>query len=380
MLAKKWNDQTNWLARKMSGVALAFVTGTALLLAGCGNGNGDDDPAEVDWTNYQTAGTYSIRVKNESNVDLIAFKSSLTASNMLGGVRKNEGDHGFKLDTALFNANSDFSLLFITVDQFNANKGNLAALEQRPFTRLFAMYNATGTNDVPFVISGKLGGNNKLVINNMTSLNMELRQDSPRGTTLGYAPYQALNTTLFMNDGSFYVVPVFKKYNAVRDEVITIYPRNADGLPLGDAFSFTGGNELTISAADYTGNTNLSSGAAFLVVKNSSAQGISVYKGVTEQKTESGISTINSGDERSFTILMPDNGGGNYAASDSFSGWKIVNMGVREKEIPAITTDGGSIAADYRYTVTVTGNWNQSTQAISGLVKGTQKITTEFGE
>ncbi|GAB6393675.1 MAG: hypothetical protein MdMp014T_3048 [Treponematales bacterium] len=38
MLAKKWNDQTNWLARKMSGVALAFVTGTALLLAGCTSG------------------------------------------------------------------------------------------------------------------------------------------------------------------------------------------------------------------------------------------------------------------------------------------------------------------------------------------------------
>jgi hypothetical protein len=29
---------------------------------------GDDDPdGNADWTNYQTAGTYSIRVKNESN-------------------------------------------------------------------------------------------------------------------------------------------------------------------------------------------------------------------------------------------------------------------------------------------------------------------------
>jgi hypothetical protein len=182
-------------------------------------------------------------------------------------------------------------------------------------------------------------------------------------------------TTLFMNDGSVYVFPVFKKYNAVRDEVITIYPKAGDGLPMSNEFSFSGGNELTISAKSYTGNANLSSGAAFLVVKNSSAQGISVYKGVTEQKTESGISTINSGDERSFTILMPDNGGGNYDASTGFEGWKVKFLGTMELDIPT-----GTLDADYRYTVTVSGNWNQNTQAISGLVKGTQKITTEFGE
>jgi len=43
MLAKNRNDQTNWLTRRMLSVALAFVTGTALLLAGCDMDKGGDD-------------------------------------------------------------------------------------------------------------------------------------------------------------------------------------------------------------------------------------------------------------------------------------------------------------------------------------------------
>jgi hypothetical protein len=312
----------------------------------------------------------------------VAFKTSLTAANILGGVKKNEGDHGFKKNPDLFNQNTDFSIIFITVDQYNQNKDNLAALTQKPFTRLFATYNATGTNEVPWIVSGRLGGNNRLVIHNMTTWNMELRQDSPRGTTLGYAPYQALNTTLSMNDGSFYAFPVFKSYNAVRDEILTIYPKNlSDQLPISASFSFYGGNEITINAATYTGASAFTSGAAYLLIKNDSDDGITVMHGTDLKKTESGIYVINAGDQRTFPILMPGENG-SYAADDSFSGWKIVNMGVREVNIPLITTDGGKICSDYRYTVTVSGTWygNGNWPAninVSAPIKG-GLVTTEF--
>jgi hypothetical protein len=299
--------------------------------------------------------------------------SSLSQDKLLGGVPKNSGDHGIKLNSTLFNGNKDFSIIFLTNEDYETYKSNLAAREQYPFTRIFAVYNATGTNEVPFIVSGKLGGNNKLVINNLTSLNMELRHNSPRGTTLGYAPYEANNTTLYMIDDSFQIFPVFKKYNPVRDEILTIYPRAVDGLPLGDEFSFFGGNELTISARDYIGNANMSSGAAFLLVNNASRQGITVYNGNIVQKTESGISTINSGETRTFTIFMDPLGEGKYEESKQLSGWRIVNMGTRSLDITSTL-----LAADYRYTVTVDGNWNESTQTISEPVQGSGKITAEF--
>ena len=358
-----------------------------LLASGCddlmGKGGGGDEETEgddVDWTNYQTAGSFAIRIKNEANRDLVVFKNTVTTANMLGGVRKNATDHGIKKNTTHFNQNTDFSLIFITTEDYEANKGNdnaLSQLGQRPFTRIFAAYNATGTNDVPWIVSGKLGGNNKLVINNMTSYNMELRQDSPRGTTLGYAPYQANNTTLNMIDGSVDIFPVFKKYNSLRDEIITIYPYAADGLPMGDEFTFQSGEEVTINAANYTGAnaTGFSSGAALLTIHNASEQGITVYNGSTVQKTETGVSTINSGATRTFTILMDPLGNSNYGSSKALAGWKIVQMGVREKPITTTTLE-----ADYRYTVTVEGNWNMGVGqvTVSAPVRGSNKITAEF--
>jgi hypothetical protein len=341
-----------------------------------GNGNGNDG---VDWENYRTAGTYAIRIKNEANRDLVVFKNSVSAANLLGGVRKNEPDHGLKGDTTHFNQSTDFSLIFITKEDYEAKKGSpsqLVEMNQKPFTRIFAAYNASGTNEVPWIVSGKLGGNSKLVIHNLTSYNMELRQDSPRGTTLGYAPYQALNTTLNMNDGSVFIFPVFKKYNAVRDEIITIYPYDDNDLPMGDEISFQNGQEIQINAAQYTGTnkSGFSSGAALLVIKNSSGRGITVMEGAYVKKTETGISTINDGDERTFTILMAPLAEGKYESSKQLSGWKIVNMGTLEKPIEATTLD-----ADYRYTVTVGGTWSPiSNLTVSAPVKGTAKFTDEF--
>ena len=363
---------TEW----MRGAAL--LGALALVLAGCPTGNENDkDTGDdgVDWMNYQTAGSFSIRIKNEANRDLVVFKNTVITANMLGGVPKNASDHGLKLTSTHFNQNNDFSLIFITKEEYVANKGNdttLALLGQQPFTRIFAVYNASGTNEVPWIVSGKLGGNSKLVINNMTSFNMELRQDSPRGTTLGYAPYESNNTTLFMNTGSVDIFPVFKKYNALRDEILTIYPRTEVGLPVSDSFSFTGSNAVTINAQNFTSNTNFSSGAAFLVIKNSSNRGIRVMKGVEVLETITGIQTINSGDERTFIILMGALGQGQFEDSTEFSGWKVMYSGGLERDLSSTTLE-----ADYRYTVTIGGSWDNNTATVSDYVKGSGKITAE---
>jgi hypothetical protein len=360
----------------MAAVMLVF----GLVLAGCttdgGEGDGGANDGGIDWTSYDRAGTYSIRVKNESNRDLVAFKTSLSTANILGGVRKQAGDHGLKLNTTLFPAgqSQDFSIIFLTREDYEQYKGNLSSRDQSPFTRIFAAYNASGTNETTWIVSGSLGGNGRLVINNMTGWNMELRLDSPRGTTLGYAPYEAGRTTLYMNEGSVFIFPVFKQYNKTRDEIVSIYPRANDGIPTGDEFSFVSGKELTISAGDYIDNKNMSSGAAYLVVHNGSRQGITVYNGNEVQKTVTGISTINAGDTRTFTILMDGSPGG-YESSKSISGWRVVNMGVRSRDIPATSLD-----ADYRYMVEVTGNWSdgESAVTVSAPAKGAYVIN-EFG-
>ena len=85
------------------------------------------------------------------------FKNTVSKANILGSVRKNASNHGLKLNTTHFNQNTDFSLIFITTEDYEAHKGSdsaIALLGQRPFTRIFAAYNANGTNEVPWIVSG----------------------------------------------------------------------------------------------------------------------------------------------------------------------------------------------------------------------------------
>jgi hypothetical protein len=358
------------------------------LLGGGGSSNKENtgngiDSNGIDWTNYETAGSYSIRVKNESNRDLVAFKGSIAPGNLLGGVRKNETNHGLPLKTSLFTSSADFALVFLTLEDYNTYKNTLESRNQFPFARVFAVYNKNGTNEVPFLVDSKLGGSNKLILDNMTSYNMEIRRNSPRGETLGYAPKDSNNTVLNIVDGEYNLFIVFKKYNALRDEIITMYPKATDGLPIMLDYAFENGAERTINATTYTQNiSNLSSGYAFLVVKNAmDSGGIRVLNGDQVQKTATGIASINAGEERTYLIPMnavTTDAGSTYSDTTVFAGWKVGPTN-RDQAIPVSEDLKGNgnqnvFKADYMYTVTVTGNPNTSGITVSAPVESAEKI------
>ena len=235
------------------------------------------------------------------------------------------------------------------------------------------------------MVDSKLGGANKLTLDNMTSYNMEIRRNSPRGETLGYAPSQSNNTVLNIVDGNYNLFIVFKKYNPLRDEIITMYPKSeADGLPIMLDEAFENGREMIIDASIYTESiANLSSGYAFLVVKNSmDSGGIRVSKGDEVQKTATGIATINSGDSRTYLVPMDatttDVGNTSYSDTTVFAGWKVGPTN-RAEAIPVSDAlkgngDQNIFKADYTYTVTVTGNPNTTGITVSAPVESEDKI------
>jgi hypothetical protein len=275
----------------------------------------------------------------------------------------------------------------LTKEDYEANKDNLKSLEQRPFTRIFAVYNAAGDNDIPFLVDGKLGGTNAVVLQNMTGYNMEIRRDSPRGPTLGYAPSHALNTTIYLVDGNYSLFPVFKKYDANRDLITTIYPKRAiDGMPMRTGISLEKGEEVEMNATKFTTNLTFTTGYAYLVVVNNSVDGVQVTKGATVQKTATGMTMVNAGDQRTFLVEMPVVSGGNdsaaYETKTAFAGWFIGETG-DPKAIPVNddlkdekVSGGGTasvFAADYMYTVTVSGDANGA----GGLVVSEPKKSTK---
>jgi len=129
----------------------------------------DDDTAGVDMVSHNTDA--ALVVKNETSKDLVAFKGRLSADALIGGVPAGAQQHYLEKKAGLFTKTEDFALIFLTLEQYNANKGNLGALENAPFTRVWAFYNASEPDlNTVINISGTLGGDNKLVIQNMTSM------------------------------------------------------------------------------------------------------------------------------------------------------------------------------------------------------------------
>jgi hypothetical protein len=356
------------------------LLGAALILGSCdnlfgkdsGDGNDDDDAGlkngVVDYTDYNSG--YSIQVRNDTSEDLVAFKGTLSQQNLMGGVPAHASQHGLKKDPALFSDTSSFTLTLITQKAYDQYQNNLQALQQTPFTRVFAFYNAAGTNDNVFTISGHLGGTNRLNVQNMTNYNVEIRVGGVTGETLGFVqPLTSGGTTFYVDSRDFDIFPVFKRYNPLRDEMLTIFPKGASGLPWYTSLSLgeAGQTEQTLNVSTILSevNNNVTTGAAWLVIDNQATDtGVQLMRGDTPIKTASGISTINRTYQRTFQIDMPKAGNDTYAPSTSIDGYTVG----RTAEGKPIGTGSNTLEIDKMYVVTVTGSANAGTLAVSAPV------------
>jgi hypothetical protein len=334
---------------------LANLTGCNLVLGGGDDPTDQNDIAEVDYTNYTT--NYSVRIKNNASIDLVVFKGSVATSNIMGGVKAKESNHGMKKDPDLFAATGDFPLVFITEDQYNKNKSDLEILNQSPYARVYAFYNAQGTNETIYEVSGSFGGANELVINNLTTYTVELRRDGIYGEPLGFAGGGMNNQKFFLATDDYQLFPVFKKYIPNRDIIQTIYPKYSSGIPKSVSFGFgeENGNRYLLDVKDYfdLSATPMSTGAAYLVINNQSNTGIRLFKGGDYVTNSAGIATINNGLQKTFQIEMPSIPGTSnqaYATELTIAAYAVGEMGNN------INIGAHTLLVDTIYTVDVTRN------------------------
>jgi len=195
-------------------VALISVLLTLIMVFSCNTddnpGTGHDSDSKVDFTDHPNG--YSVKINNRTTERLIAFKNELRVDKLIGGIPARDSNHGLPKDPALFgNKSEGFALILLTEKQYNDNKTNLKSLENTPFTRVFAFYNANGVNESVYEISDHLGGNCSIQIQNLSPLDVELRLNGINGETLGFARNTMLNTTLYVNPDDYLIFPVFIK-------------------------------------------------------------------------------------------------------------------------------------------------------------------------
>jgi len=352
----------------------ALVLVGAVLLFSCDT-DGPGNTSGVDFTSHNT--NFSILVRNNTGERLVAFKGDLLGNRLIGGVPAHAQNHGLPNDPALFDKTEDFPLILLTEAQYNANKNNLNALKFTPFTRVFVFFNRTGDNTSVYEISSGLGGSNTLtIVNDSTTINVELRVNGVAGETLGYAPKGILQTNIMMQDGNFDIFPVFRRYNPVRDLVETVYPKGGAGNPFRQSISFGEGTTAwTMNLRTLLQGTTFSSGAAWVYVDNQTeGGGIRFMEGSLVRTTASGLTNIM--DNRTFQIDMPKAGNNTYASSVTVGNWKFGPTGFEvglQKDADDTTPVTSLIVEQGKmYTVTVTGSHNDDT--LKAWISGTTDI------
>ncbi|MDR2445862.1 MAG: hypothetical protein LBD58_01010 [Treponema sp.] len=314
-------SERNWMTR----IAVLVIIASAFVLMACDifTGGEDDDnankntPADngIDYTNYLT--NFSVKVKNDSNKKLVAFKGAPGPSSLISGVPIGGGEHGLKKDAALFATTGDFVLFLTTEEDYLANKDNLSSLANKPFTRVYAYFNANAENKLTYTISSILGGSKKIILQNSTSYNVELRKDGIQGELIGYAGQGSYNTTFNVESGTYMVFPVFRKFNQSRGEIITVYPKyqggNLDGKAKFEYFSLDDSlNEATLNASSYLGeDIVLKTGSAYLVIQNNHGTGMGLWDGLQQVTTSTGGQAINPNNSLTFQIDMSKKPGSN---------------------------------------------------------------------
>jgi len=347
----------------------------AMLFGACEMGK-DEDPDEkpepgekkeinsgVDFTSTIT--DPAIWVSNNSRKNLVAFKSTLRADNLIGGIPAQAKNHGFKRTSLFGSTPQDFAMILITEEDYIEYKDDLGVLEDKPFTRVYIFYNGQGENTIVYEISGRLGGDYELVVLNPTGFNVELRLGGVRGETIGYAPTGKLSTTLFVSEGNLNIFPVFKRYNSYRDTVETLYPQGSTGYAWFQAIGFSASQKKrefnTKDAVDaMNGGGKRSSGVTWLNINRQGSGDVRLVMDDTPVITSTGITYFTG--SRTFQIDMASVSA-NSQGNTTFSEYRdlLLLVGPEGFEVPIKDEDGKTTLrfyADKLYQVTVTGSHN----------------------
>ena len=348
---------------------LAVATIFALSFISCkaddneDKGTGNSVPA----VDYESAnGSYLIMVTNNTTEKLVAFKSSPALTNLIGGIPANSHNHKLKLNDKLFPSTSDFVLFVLKEKDFINNYNNLAALANKPFTTLYAFYNASSSNARSYEISSHLGGEGSITITQPLGINMcvELRLGSPYGETLGFlykgeprATFRLPLNTGNNEDPWYDVFPVFRRYdkNKNKGEIISIFPTYVSGAnkgkPLFKNFILEATEpDQTLDVSEWYNNVKFISGYAYIEVINNSDYVISFSNGTTTQMTSTGGVGMRSGSSQTFQFEMPNASASFDNASLDLKTLKINTTGT------SIAVPERTVKTEYLYRIEVTGN------------------------
>lgn len=323
-----------------------------------GNGSGSG----IDYKDY-TGADRSITIRNNSSKNVVCFKGApdKELSNLISGARGSTTT-GLRMDTSLFKKTGDFVLYVFTEEDYTAYKNDVDELKNHTFAMIYAFYNedSESNSNLVYEISSSAGGSCYILINNMTKYNVEMRKNSIYGESIAFAGHDTIQTKICLEPDNYNIFPVFRKFSKANGEIVTVFPKDADGNPVFKGFSLGTGNETAefavsswFNPADF--QTTTVPGSAYISIKNGADTGVCLYKGADAEATvtSTGGKYINAnGNSLVFEVPMVPTGGKSFASSEKITNWRIGSP-VSASNVGIIET--ADLEAGYMYFIDVSG-------------------------
>jgi hypothetical protein len=339
---------------------------SVLVLAGCGNnlddGNGNND--ESDTVSFESFSPRSVLVENRTGERLVAFKDYLSPNTLIGGIPAYTANHGLEKKDSLFSQTGSFVLVLITEAEYNKNIMNIASAIV--FSQIFVFYNNEAENNNVYLISQWIGDEGRIILNNPTHWNIEIRKDAPTGEILGFVAAQMQNEVLRLKPGNYDLFPVLKRYDSYNKmvyEVVPIYTTGNASI-IGKAYSryfvLSENNPQTWNLGELVSAIDITTGSFNLMIQNNSNTDIRFEKQGVELISSTGLRGIQQGSIGTYNIKVIRNPDGTYPETQLVSGYSV-GTPLLMFPIPEYL-----FKTDYIYTIGVSGN-NAATLVIGEI-------------
>jgi hypothetical protein len=248
--------------------------------------------ADVKWDDDRAGW---LTVNNNVNDPLILFAGTINNRNIIGGVHA-----GATRRIDFFDAVSDYSgtfLLRAVKESAYRSTGSSLGSDDIIFAGLVA-YDKNDPRPIQVDINKVLGGDACIIIQNDTSMALQIRVDRPDGPTLTTLAPLERNKRVYMdfNPDGYFFYPVYQYYYRASMGIRSVTARSlADGIPMMPEIP-RAGRDVPVINFD-SSPAGLFSPFATLIVTNETTRGGYLLQGSSRKTNKNGTTMVNPGSE-----------------------------------------------------------------------------------
>jgi hypothetical protein len=287
------------MKKTVFGVIAVVAALTVMVTCATSNGTGAElttprqaSEADIKWDN-DSAGF--LTVNNNLNEPLVLFAGTIANSHILGGVR---ALNSRRID--FFDKMEDSSgtfLLRAVKESVYRSKGSNLNSDDIIFAGL-VVFDKGAARAIQVNINQVLGGEAYVIIQNDTTMALQIRIDRPDGPTLTTLAPLERNKKVYMdpNPDGYFFFPVYEYYDRSSMGIRSITARDlADGIPMMPVIPGPGRDSPVINFNSKP--ADLFSPFATLIVTNETNRGAYLLEGSSRKTNQNGTTMINPGSE-----------------------------------------------------------------------------------